>query len=90
MNKLDAQAKANANAIAAETSRAEAAEAKLQESIEAVSGAAISVVAGNGITVSGDGTAKTIAAKVKDADPIIEVTEKGIGVKENAFDFGTY
>lgn len=90
VNKLDAQAKANANAIAAETSRAEAAEAKLQESIEAVSGAAISVVAGNGITVSGDGTAKTIAAKVKDADPIIEVTEKGIGVKENAFDFGTY
>ena len=91
VNKLDAQAKANADAIAAETSRAEAAEAKLQESIEAVSGAAISVVAGNGITVSGDGTAKTIAAKVKDADPIIEVTENGIGVKENAvFDFGTY
>ena len=90
VNKLDAQAKVNAEAIAAEKSRAEAAEAKLQESIEAVSGAAISVVAGNGITVSGDGTAKTIAAKVKDGDPIIEVTENGIGVKENAFDFGTY
>ena len=91
VNKLDAQAKANADAIAAEKSRAEAAEAELDEAIKAVTGAAISVVAGNGITVSGGGTEKTIAAKVKDADPIIEVTSAGIGVKENAvFDFGTY
>ena len=95
VNKLDAQAKVNADAIAAEKSRAEAAEAELEASIEAVSGAVsgavTSVVAGNGITVSGSGTEKTIAAKVNATDPIIGVDGNGIGVKADAvFDFGTY
>ena len=53
--------------------------------------AAISVVAGNGISVTGDGTEKTITAVAKVDDPIIEVSANGIGVKENAvFDCGTY
>lgn len=53
--------------------------------------AAISVVPGNGISVTGDGTEKTITAVAKVDDPIIEVSANGIGVKENAvFDCGTY
>ena len=88
---LDAQVKKNADAIAAETTRATAAEQALQKAIDAVEGAAISVVAGNGISVTGDGTAKTIAAVVKADDPVIEVTAAGIGVKEDAvIDCGTY
>lgn len=88
---LDTQVKKNADAITAETSRATEAEAGLQEAIDAVKGAAISVVAGNGISVTGDGTAKTIAAVAKADDPVIEVTAAGIGVKEDAvIDCGTY
>lgn len=78
-------------AIEAEKTRATAAEQALQEAIDAVEGAAISVVAGNGISVTGDGTAKTIAAVAKADDPVIEVTAAGIGVKEDAvIDCGTY
>ena len=78
-------------AIEAEKTRATAAEQALQKAIDTVEGAAISVVAGNGISVTGDGTAKTIAAVVKADDPVIEVTAAGIGVKEDAvIDCGTY
>lgn len=78
-------------AIDAEEARATAAEEALQEAIDAVEGAAISVVAGNGISVTGDGTTKTIAAVAKADDPVIEVTADGIGVKEDAvIDCGTY
>ena len=78
-------------AIAAEKTRATAAEQALQEAIDAVEGAAISVVAGKGISVTSDGTAKTIAAVAKADDPVIEVTAAGIGVKEDAvIDCGTY
>ena len=98
VNKLDAQAKANADAVAAEKSRAEAAEAQLQKSIEAVSGAVsgtvTSVVAGNGITVSGDGTEKTIAVKLgtnENTSKLLEVSTDGLSIKDNAvFDCGTY
>ena len=73
INKLDTQAKANADAIAD------------------VENEAISVVAGNGISVSGDGTEKTITAVAKPSDPMIEVSAEGIGMKADAvFDCGTY
>lgn len=88
---LDTQAKANADAIAAETTRATKAEQQLQETIDAVESAAISVVAGNGINISGSGTEKTITAVAKVSDPMIEVTDEGIGLKDDAvFDCGTY
>ena len=94
VNKLDAQAKANADAIAAEASRAKAAEADLQEAIDAVSGAAISVVAGNGISVSGSGTAKTIAVKLGtkgNTSALLEVSSDGLNIKDNAvIDGGTF
>lgn len=61
------------------------------DAIAAATAAAISVVAGNGISVTGDGTEKTITAVAKTGDPVIEVTAEGIGIKENAiFDCGTY
>lgn len=98
VNKLDAQAKANADAIAAEKSRAEAAETKLDEAIKAVSGAVsgavTSVVAGNGITVSGDSTEKTIAVKLgtkENTSTLLEVSLDGLNIKDNVvFDCGTY
>lgn len=91
ISKLDTQAKTNANAIAAETTRATKAEQQLQEAIDAVESAAISVVAGNGINISGSGTEKTITAVAKVSDPMIEVTNEGIGLKDDAvFDCGTY
>lgn len=78
-------------AIDAEEARATAAEEALQKAIDTVEGAAISVAAGNGISVTGDGTTKTIAALAKADDPVIEVTADGIGVKEDAvIDCGTY
>lgn len=91
ISKLDTQAKTNADAIAAETTRATRAEQQLQEAIDAVESAAISVVAGNGINISGSGTEKTITAVAKVSDPMIEVTNEGIGLKDDAvFDCGTY
>lgn len=61
------------------------------DAIATVKNEAISVVAGNGISVSGDGTAKTITAVAKPSDPMIEVTNEGIGLKDDAvFDCGTY
>lgn len=61
------------------------------DAIAAATAAAISVVAGNGISVTGDGTEKTITAVAKTGDPVIEVTADGIGIKENAvIDCGTY
>lgn len=61
------------------------------DAIEAVRDAAISVVAGNGINISGSGTEKTITAVAKASDPMIEVTNEGIGLKDDAvFDCGTY
>lgn len=61
------------------------------DAIDAVESAAISVVAGNGINISGSGTEKTITAVAKVSDPMIEVTNEGIGLKDDAvFDCGTY
>lgn len=50
------------------------------------------VVAGNGIAVTEkENNKQTISAKAVASDPIIEVTENGIGVKEDAvWDCGTY
>ena len=88
---LDTQVKKNVDAIAAETARATKAEQQLQEAIDAVENAAISVAAGNGINISGSGTEKTITAVAKVSDPMIEVTNEGIGLKDDAvFDCGTY
>lgn len=64
---------------------------EVETAIKAVENAAISVVAGNGINITGDGTEKTIAAKIKANDPVLEVTADGIAVKEEAvYDCGTY
>lgn len=61
------------------------------DAIATVESKAISVVAGNGISVSGDGTEKTITAVAKPSDPMIEVTNEGVGLKDDAvFDCGTY
>ena len=61
------------------------------DAIEDVRDAAISVVAGNGISVTGDGTAKTITAVAKADDPVIEVTTEGIKIKDEAvWDCGEY
>ena len=61
------------------------------DAIEDVRGAAISVLAGNGISVTGDGTAKTITAVAKADDPVIEVTTEGIKIKDEAvWDCGEY
>ena len=52
----------------------------------------VSVEAGNGITVTPKAASKqTISAKVKSDEPIIQVTENGIGVKDDAvWDCGIY
>ena len=94
VSKLDAQAKVNANAIASEVNRAKAAEADLQQKINAVSGSSISVVAGNGISVSGAGTAKTIAVKLGtkgNTSALLEVSSDGLNIKDGAvIDGGTF
>lgn len=78
-------------AIEAEVSAREQADGELQTAINNVKNAAISVAAGNGISVSGDGTEKTIAAVAKANDSLIEVTESGIGIKDNGYiDCGTF
>lgn len=64
------------------------------DAIKTVSGDAISVVAGSGIQISGEGTAKTIAAKLgtnENTTALLEVTGDGIRVKDDAvLDMGTY
>ena len=78
-------------AIKAEVSARQEADKNLQKAIDAVSNAAISVAAGNGISVSGDGTEKTIAAVANGDDSLITVTDKGIGIKDNGYiDCGTF
>lgn len=63
----------------------------LATSIQTVADTAIEPVAGNGINVSTSGTEATITAVAVNDDPIIEVTEDGIGTKDDAiFDCGSY
>ena len=77
------------------------ADAKLDAAIKAVNDKVVAevgkayldgVVAGNGIAVTEKANNKqTISAKAVDSDPIIQVTENGIGVKDDAvWDCGTY
>ena len=77
------------------------ADAKLDAAIKAVDNKVVAevgkayldgVVAGNGIAVTEKVSNKqTISAKAVASDPIIEVTENGIGVKDTAvWDCGTY
>lgn len=89
---LDKQVKANADAIAAETQRATQAETKLGGRIDDLSGKTVTgITAGNGISVSGTGNTRTVAVKVKANDPLIEVTDAGVGIKEGGIiDCGTY
>lgn len=66
---LDTQVKKNADAIAT------------------LDANAIDVVSGNGITVTEGGTnntVHTVAVKIKDNDPILEVTSSGVAVKTEA------
>jgi hypothetical protein len=80
----------NATYISGATSLYEA-DNLLDAAIKSVSDAAISVVAGDGISVSGNGTEKTITAVAKVKDSLIEVTENGIGIKDNGYiDCGTF
>lgn len=67
---------------------------ELNTKVEGVKDSAISVVAGHGITIT-DGstntTEKTIAVKIQDNDPILEVNANGLGIKDGAvIDCGTY
>ena len=64
---------------------------ELQQQINQVSNNAISVVGGNGINITSNDTEKTITAVAKVDDSLIEVTENGIGIKENGYiDCGTF
>lgn len=95
VTKLDAQAKANADAITAEKSRATGAEDALDgriDALEAFSGNTVTgITAGNGISVSGTGNTRTVAVKVKASDPLIEVTDAGVGIKDGGIiDGGIY
>lgn len=65
--------------------------AELEGEIKTVSDAAISVAAGDGISVTGEGTKKTIAAFTKEGESLIEVTKNGIGIKADGYiDCGTF
>lgn len=76
--------------IGTATSYSEA-DVKLSAALKTVSDSAITVKAGNGIDVTGDGTEKTITAKVVSDDPIIEVSANGIKTKDIVvLDCGTY
>ena len=57
----------------------------LNEKIDNVSNAAISIKEGEGISISENGTKKTINAVVKENDSLIEVTENGIGIKDAGY-----
>ena len=57
----------------------------LNEKIDNVSNAAISIKEGEGISISENGTEKTINAVVKENDSLIEVTENGIGIKDAGY-----
>ena len=86
----DADAKLDV-AISNEVSAREQAIEDLQDAIDAVRDAAISVAAGDGISVTGEGTEKTIAAVTKEGETLIEVTKNGIGIKADGYiDCGTF
>ena len=57
----------------------------LNEKIDNVSNAAISIKEGEGISISENGTEKTISAVEKENDSLIEVTENGIGIKDAGY-----
>ena len=57
----------------------------LNKKIDNVSNAAISIKEGEGISISENGTEKTINAVVKENDSLIEVTENGIGIKDAGY-----
>ena len=57
----------------------------LNERIDNVSDAAISIKKGNGISISENGTEKTISAVAKANDSLIEVNENGIGLKDAGY-----
>lgn len=78
--------------VKAEETRATAAENALGGRIDTLSGNAVTgITAGNGISVSGTGNTRTVAVRVKDADPLIEVTSAGVGIKDGGvIDCGTY
>ena len=66
---------------------------KVENKISTLDGNVLKEVeAGSGITVNAkDANKQTISAKAVDSDPIIEVTENGIGTKTDAvWDCGTY
>lgn len=65
--------------------------AELEGEIKTVSDAAISVAAGDGISVTSEGTEKTITAVANEKDSLIEVTKNGIGIKADGYiDCGTF
>ena len=78
-------------AIKNEVSAREQADEDLQDAIDAVRDAVISVAAGDGISVTGEGTEKTITAVANEKDSLITVTENGIGIKADGYiDCGTF
>ena len=66
----------------------------LGKRIDDVENSAISVIQGNGINITEDAdntTIKTITAKVKDGDTLLEVTKDGIGLQPGGYiDSGTF
>lgn len=71
-----------------------AADEALGKRIDDVKNSAISVIQGNGINITEDAddtTIKTITAKVKDGDTLLEVTKDGIGLQLGGYiDSGTF
>lgn len=85
---------ASATALTKEVSDRQAADEALGERIDDVENSAISVIQGNGIIITEDAddtTIKTITAKVKDGDTLLEVTKDGIGLQPGGYiDSGTF
>lgn len=79
-NQVSFSAVSASDKVAVASGNVQSAVESLAKSIKDVSNAAITVNGGNGITVSSNGTAKTIAAKAKDNSGI-DVTSDGIGIK---------
>lgn len=64
---------------------------QLDTAIKNTATSAITVTEGNGITITSEGTVKTISAKVMENDPMIGVDENGIRLLENwTLDCGEY
>lgn len=86
-NKTSGNYTSGATTIVGEISALDTQVKKNADAIATLDANAIDVVSGNGITVTESGTnntVHTVAVKIKDKDPILEVTSSGVAVKIDA------